>query len=271
MDTFLNDPTALMFNDFELRSDLHFKGGGGGGGGGAISYPLHHTAFMMGQLYADPADFWGSAWGDVDIPDAYRLDNVMANALGNDPYTALSAFDPDTANFPSVQLMESAITSLESAIDDLDDTAAEDEYARFETGMRNINAVMSSAFVIGRSNIAAKYALEKAKLRAELTHLTVEANRIGIVAKKEENDLNNEYAVKADLWDFEVHTQGASVLAAHSGASHGIAGTGSADGPSKVQTALSGAMSGAAIGTSIKPGIGTVIGGALGAAAGLIR
>ena len=101
----------------------------------------------------------------------------------------------------------------------------------------------------------------------------VEANRISIVALKEQTDSNHTIDELDAKWDLEVFQFGANVMAASAGgtSSPGIKG------PSKMQSVLGGAMSGAAAGAMIGSaaggvgaGPGAVIGGVLGAAAGLL-
>jgi hypothetical protein len=96
---------------------------------------------------------------------------------------------------------------------------------------------------------------------------TIEANRIKIVAKKEENDVNMEIDKDDALWDLEVFQYGANLLAGISG------GTAQSQKPSKAASAIGGAMSGASTGAMIGsaiPGLGTVAGGIIGGAAGLL-
>jgi hypothetical protein len=96
---------------------------------------------------------------------------------------------------------------------------------------------------------------------------TIEANRIKIVAKKEENDVNMEIDKDDALWDLEVFQHGANLLAGIAG------GTTQSMKPSKAASAIGGAMSGASTGAMIGsaiPGLGTVAGGIIGGAAGLL-
>lgn len=95
----------------------------------------------------------------------------------------------------------------------------------------------------------------------------IEANRIKIVAKKEENDVNMEIDKDDALWDLECFQYGSNVMASISG---GTSGSGK---PSKTASAIGGALSGAAAGAqigSVIPGIGTGVGAAIGAGVGLL-
>jgi hypothetical protein len=100
---------------------------------------------------------------------------------------------------------------------------------------------------------------------------TIEANRIKIVAKKEQNDVDMEIDKDDALWDLEVFQYGSNVLASVSG------GTATAAKPSKASSAIGGALSGiasgaamgAALGGPAGAGMGAIIGGAAGLLGGL--
>lgn len=99
--------------------------------------------------------------------------------------------------------------------------------------------------------------------------LNTEIAKLGIIAKKEETEANNELEVDEALWDLEVFQHGANLLAA--------IGSGTAltkNKPNKAGSALAGALSGAAMGaysggtTFSWPG--AIVGGVLGGAAGYL-
>jgi len=96
--------------------------------------------------------------------------------------------------------------------------------------------------------------------------MSLEANRIKIVAMKEQTDRDAALDEEDALWDLEVFQYGANVLAAISG------GTSSpkVKEPSALQSALGGAMSGAAAGWMIGGGYGAAIGAVIGAAASFL-
>lgn len=103
--------------------------------------------------------------------------------------------------------------------------------------------------------------------------LAIEANRIKIVALKEQTDSDAAINEADTKWDLEVFQYGCNVLAAVSGG----ASMPASKGISKATSALGGAMTGAATGAmvgSAYPVVGTavgaVVGGILGAAAGLL-
>ena len=285
------------------------KGGGGGGGSGAVSYPAY-----MQTIHND----WLDNTGADTITDS--VTDVMNTAFGNSPWTGQLAYNPDadvTAMLASANALQTLVTllstgtTLDTLISDvLDDARIDDsvdEYAadldarltseiipRFERGMQDINAVVSSAFVIGRALIEENQDRQVAKYSAELhmksfgddaikviqlkleyqrmvSHLIAEIYRIKIVAKKEENDVNMDIDDKDALWDLEVFKYGGNLLAAIGG---GTVAQGK--GPSTVQSAIGGGLSGAAAGAMIgsqisAPGLAGLGGatlGPIGAAAG---
>jgi len=286
------------------------KGGGGGGGSGAVSYPAY-----MQTVHNDWLDNSGADTITSSITD------VMNSALGSSPWTTQVAYDPDadiTEMVNSVDGLQTLVdllssgttldTLISSVLDDsrIDDSV--DEYAadldarltsevipRFERGMQDINAVVSSAFVIGRALIEENQNRQVAKYSADLhmkafsddaiklislkleyqrmaTATLVETYRMKIVAKKEENEVAMSIDEKDALWDLEVFQYGANLLAGIGG------GTSDTRKPSVLQSAIGGALSGAAAGAMIADteagaslGPWGMIGGAvLGAASALL-
>ncbi len=285
--------------------------GGGSSGSGAISYPAYLQA-----VHND----WLDDTGTDLIDDSVAA--IMNAALGNSPFTAAAAYDPATPvgeMIAAPDLLQTLVTLLSTGtgLDDLienvlDETRITDSvtafnvdltnkadaeiYPRFEAGMRDIGAVMSSAFVIGRANIAEKIVNDVAKYEGELRYnawgrdalqvinmkleyqkivsqFIVEANRLKVVALKEQIDTDVKYDEADATWDLSVFQYGSNVMAGISG------GTASATQkqPSTAQSMIGGAMTGAATGAMIGsavPGIGTAIGavagGVIGAASALL-
>lgn len=279
--------------------------GGGGGGSGAVTYPAHVTSTHHDWLNNTGLD------GAISV----SVQDAMEAAFGNSPWTAETAYDPDSDivqllaapdDLQTLVTLLSSGTGLDTLISEIMDDARVDavvtEYAadldarltaevlpRFNAGMRNINAVVSSAYVLGLSNIEANNDRQVAKFSADLhakTHsddaikiinlkleyqrvvaaLTMEAYRVKIVAKKEEVDLNLKIEESDALWDLEVFQYGSNVLASAGG---GVA-TPNTKKPTQGQSMLGGALSGAAAGAMIGGAPGAVIGGILGAASGLL-
>lgn len=90
--------------------------------------------------------------------------------------------------------------------------------------------------------------------------LLAEINRISVVAKKEENDMNIELDVRDALWDLELYQHGANLMAAAPG------GVGSSAKQSLTtgQSMLGGALSGASVGAEVAGPWGAVAGAAVG-------
>lgn len=284
---------------------------GGGGGSGAVSYPTY-----MQDAHSD----WLDDSGGDTLTES--MASVMEAAIGNSPWTAQAAYDPDTdiaAILASGTTLQALVTLLssgttldtliadvldESRIDDavtefaadLDARLTSEVIPRFERGMQDINAVVSSAFVIGRALIEEGQDRQVAKYSADLhmkafsddairviqlkleyqkvaTSIIAELYRIKIVAKKEQNAVDMDVDDRDAKWDLEVFQYGANMLAGIGGGT----GNTSKPGPSQVQSAIGGALSGAAAGAmvgSAVPGYGTaagaVVGGVLGAASAFL-
>jgi len=296
---------------------------GGGGSSGDVDYPDYMKNFQNDWLNNMDADTITSSVTDI------------ANAaLGNSPFALATAYSPaaditayeavitafaailagisDTADWAALYTQSGTsivtingiteaiiVADVDAFADQLDDEINIKILPRFEAGMRSINAVTSSAFAIGRSNIegfrnrdVAKHSstlrinaafknvdieTEEVRLRLEgssqmlrlmmqriswedsYMKTVVEGKRIKIVANKEEMDENIRIDKEDALWDLEVFQYGANLLASISG------GTGSvANQPSTAQSVIGGALSGAAAGGMIAGASEGVIGGPAG-------
>jgi len=150
------------------------KGGGGGSTSGKVGFPAY-----METLHSKWLDSTGTDILTMSMVDA------MEAAHGNSPWTALTAYNPDT----DITFWEAAMDSLRTLLTGLSDTAdwaslytqadasidavveadivqsvsdfsdqLDDEIEskvlpRFRRGMQDINAVVSSAFPIGAALI----------------------------------------------------------------------------------------------------------------------
>lgn len=303
-----------------------FKGGSGSGGGGssgAIDFPTYMK------------DWHEDALGGGAFPTDMR--DVMNAAIGSSPFIGENTYDPDAditayeaaiAGFGAIiaginepvdwaALYNQAVATIDG-VSDVDITADVAAFAaeqddqllavvlpRFESGMRDIGAVVSSAFAIGSSNIEgfrdrdvarhssklrlavvadkerlylegtsqmmqflhARYGWEEAYMRT-----IIEGRRIKIIAKKEEADTNLKIDESDALWDLKVFKFGGNLLSSISGSAVSEEAEVNIL-PSVIGGALSGAAAGAMVG-SVVPGLGTVtgaiIGGVLGAGAGFL-
>lgn len=296
--------------------------GSSGGSAGAVSYPLY-----MSDYFSDLTIGLGAGGGSTMTMDIVTAMNTAQT--GGSPYVSVTAYDPDTevaamlsaiSDFETLVALLSSGTGLDTVISDILSTTRIDtevdnavtEFSadladrltvevlpRFQAGMRDINAVVSSAFTIGQAVIetsqtrqVSKYSselhLQEAKsynenslqiiaLKLEyqkfLSHQTIEANRIKIVAKTEEAETNLEIDEADASWDLEVFQHGANMLAAIGGGT----ALSQKKKKNKMASAIGGAMTGAAAGAMIGAEVGTVggpwgavIGAVVGAAAGLL-
>jgi hypothetical protein len=303
------------------------SGGGSSGGGssGEVDYPTY-----MKEIHEDLLNH--SAFGTTDIIDQ-SLTSVINTALGNSPFTGEAAYDPEVAMDEAdtaicafdtvVDAMDhtsdwqSAVINVASVIDDniidsdyikddvdayaeiVDDEIEAKVLPQFEAGMRDANAVMTSAFVIGKALIwdgrnrdVNKYQTElRFKLHTQrneiiirsvdrmlsnLVHrvefekavaaLTTDAKRVRIVAMKEEVDQQLSIEESDARWDLELYEYAGNLLASIGGASTST----KKSQPSQVQSALGGALSGAAMGAQVGGGYGAAIGGVIGLGASLL-
>jgi hypothetical protein len=289
---------------------------------GKVDFPEH-----MKDVHQD----WLNDYdGDNDTISSNMVE-VMNAALGADPFSAMTAYDPAS----QLTAMDAAVTAFNTLVDALDyeqdwedavDAAVakadgavfDDTYInndisafgdnlddqienivlpRFQGGMRDVNAVMSSAFVIGESIIegmrtkdTAKYGTElriktsfqrndfvlkgteamlrdnvgRIELEKSVMHYTIESNRLRAVTGKEKLDTENNVDVSDAKWELELFQYGANLLAAIGGGTVIPSGGGGNSGPSKTQSAIGGALSGAAAGGMVGGGWGALVGGALG-------
>lgn len=178
--------------------------------------------------------------------------------------------------------------AIAAQADYLDDDINANVLPRFEAGMRNINAVQSSAFVTGRaiiedSRVKAinKFASElrlkavDASLDAWKYHLQWNESVIAMYSNMFKLYYSVELDVNAQDMDFQERDavfdlQLYEYVRAMLGVVSGAQGTVTPPKPSQTQKALTGALGGAAAGTAISPGWGTVIGGVIGLAASFL-
>jgi hypothetical protein len=309
----LSSGKVLEEESFEYSGPMAYCGSNGGGGGGTsgqVGWPDY-----MEDMHEQALN---SLWGLISTVQNPYTNLVAYNpqtevgAIGTaltDYQTAVDAFDPG-ANWAS--LVDAVTSKFDTVV--YDDTAIDadvtafgallsadiiaDTLPRFRAGMRTINAVVSSAFVVGEANIEAervrslaKYSSEiKVKYRLqrtdaivkvvgellkletteldgqkELAHLRIEGNRIKIVANKEYADTGVELRKEEAKWDFEEYQYLANMMAGPSGGTI-VPGD---NRPSALQSALGGALSGAAAGHAIGGPYGAAIGGVIGLGASL--
>jgi hypothetical protein len=245
-------------------------------------------------------------------------------AIDNSPYASYTAVASDDgffgvgytlASFPSLydmygkfmagldveviydqiygDLMEGPVThnlvSAEAAF--LSDELESDILPRYEVGMRDLNAVMSSTFIIGKAlleetrlkavakySAGLQYALLPIAAQRWQAHLEwnkavvltyAEIMKLYFTAKMDVDNHNTEMLAKNRLWPFTVLDYERVAIAALQGATKS---TTNAAGGSGVGRAISGALGGAAAGAMMTPAFpvaGAAIGGLLGLAGAL--
>lgn len=283
----------------------------GGGSSGKIEFP--------GYIQDAHSDWLDDVGNDLLTTSMAAL---IEAAVGNSPFAAQTAYDPDTdiaamvsevGDFETVVNLLSSGTGLddliENILDDsritaevdaftdlLDDQINSKSLPAFRAGMRDINAVMSSAFVLGEalitegrnhevarftsnlrlnafSNDALKVVGLKLEFQKSLAMLYADIYRMKIIAKKEENDLNNKLSEADARWDFDLFAYAGNLLAAPGGGTMIPNSTQ----PSQASSTLGGAISGASAGydiaggsSSSDSGYGAAIGGIIGGIAGYL-
>ena len=294
---------VLEEDSFEYSGPIAFCGGGGGASG-SIEYPGYIESIHTDWLNKGGLDvFTGS------------IASSMNSAVALDPYSVV-VYDPD-ANLIAAKtaaddfatevdligsatgldtLVENIIsqTRIDDAInaysDLLQDQLDNTTIPQFQAGMRDINAVMTSAFVIGEAiiqdgkdkNVAnfgaqlnlkawGEDAIRVVQLRVTAAEAKARAlteyNKLQIIAKREEEGIQIEYDAAQARWELEIFTYAGNFLAAPSG---GVVQTNPR--PNKAASTVSTALSGAAIGAQTSGGdpFATAAGGLLGGLAGYL-
>lgn len=179
--------------------------------------------------------------------------------------------------------IENAIAAQAVDVQDSIDTAI---MPKFLAGMRDINSVMSSTFVIGKAIIQDAHVREINKFATQMRvhaidvsadlwtkHLEWNRSVIDIYSKVFElyykaridmDRVNLEYQAKDEMWNVNLFENARAIL----GAMAGSAATTSGNEPSQLQKSLGGVMGGAAMGAMITPGA-PMIGAGIGAVLGL--
>lgn len=243
--------------------------------------------------------FFGAGYVLSNYPSLYDMYGKFMAGLDVD--ALYSQLFEDTVNSPEVNNLVAAEAVL------MEDDIEANVLPRLQTGIRDINSVIASTFVIGKALIEDTRVKALEKFRAELkykliptvrdrwiAHLDWNKNivctyaeiiKFYISAKIDVDDVNYAYATKNKLWPFTVLEYERAALGALQGA---MTTTTNAAGTSTVSRVLGGALSGAStgamIGNAVSPaqaatstsaataggaGWGAGIGAALGIAAAL--
>lgn len=287
-------------------------GGGKGGGGGdtesTIRYApyieAHHKDFLSAieekvneVLYDEEGEPKPSPYADfseVDINPAFfgvgytlssfpsLYDMYGKFMAGLDVEVLFDQVFEDTIDGPVINNLVSA------EADRLSDELTENGYPEFEAGMRDINSVMSSSFVIGKGLMETARLKAVSRFSAEMrykllpvvsdrwkTHLDwnhkvtgtyMEIIKLYLMSKIDTDNHNFEIGAKNTLWPFTVLEYKRAALGTLNQAQDVNKDV---SGASTGQKVLGGAMSGAAAGWMVGGPVGAGIGGVLGAASGL--
>lgn len=254
------------------------------------------------SAYTDiPVDvaFFGTGYLISNFPSLYDMFGKLMAGLDIDAlYTQIFA---DTVNSAEVANLISAEAAL------LDDDIETNSLPRLQAGLRDVNAVVSSSFVVAKGIIEDARVKSIERFSADLkyrlipiaqarwnTHMEWNKGVVGVYselikfyfsAKTDVDEVNYSMAVKHRLWPFTVMDFERAALGALQGAINQKA---EVAGASRAAKALSGALTGAAmggmVGSSISAGTGgttmsmgqstygatgAVVGAVLGAAAAL--
>lgn len=222
--------------------------------------------------------FYGSGYVMSSYPTLYDMFGKFMAGL--DVEILFDEIYEDTINGTVI----SNVISSEASI--LDDELTNKSYPRFDAGMRDINSVMSSTFVVGHAMMEAEknkvLSRFSADLRAKVLPLVTERwgrhlewNRnvindyaqimkFAISQKMDVDNHNLEMDAKRVLWPFNATQYMTSTLNALSGAMNTTAETA---GASRAQKMIGGALAGAGTGAMVGAQWGA-IGGPLGAGIG---
>lgn len=260
---------------------------GGSGGGGA-------TGILGDGAHAYQS--WLDDFGRDYLPAQYSLMVKMREALlpdgnpfhGEPPKSpllqveyALTALDEMEAQI-NWMMTEDYISPAVNAFADLVDIDLESSvFPRFETGMRDMNMVNSSAFTVGRAVIENYRQAQVEQFRQNLTielhkmhqqlyqdsrKVRADFSRIWYLFETQHYEEWMEWKESRMRWPLEVYQYGVNVL--------GAGGGGTSPVPmkktSKAAGALGGALSGAATGAMVGGPYGAAIGGVVGGVAGYL-
>jgi len=279
------------------------SGGGDSNNTNTIRYApyveTHHTNFLdridsyvqstiTDSPHADLADltvdegFLGTGYFLSDFPALYDMFGKFMAGLDIDVLAD--------------QMIEAAVNNetinnlVSAEADLLNDHVDTKVMPKFLTGMRDINAVMTSSFVIGKANIAESQTKAISKYSGELKYRMLpiansrwerhlgwnesviknysEIMRLYFAARIDTRDQNQKYKVKDSLWPFTVLDSQRAALGALQGASNSSNSI-EGDEPSQLMGALGGGLSGVAAGAGF--GVpGMVVGGILGVASSFL-
>ena len=235
----------------------------------------HRNATINNSPFAGYTDievddaFFGVGYVISSFPSLYDMFGKFMAGL--DIEVLWTQVFEDTVNSPVVGNLVAAEAAL------MDDDIETTVIPRLQTGMRDINAVLGSSFVVGRAIVEDARVKSLAKYSADLkyrliqvasgrwtTHLDWNKNVVGVYAeimkfyyatKVDIDEANYSMSAKHKLWPFTVLDFERAALGALQGAVNSKTDVAGASTMSKVLgSALSGAAMGAMVGSQISTG-----------------
>lgn len=292
----------------------------------AIEYPTYMQ---------DMHQYWLDGVVSGTVVNTGGVAKEIASAVSTNPFTGKTPYDPTddvTAMATAISTFSSLVTAIapdtiyktyhDDAAAQIDSVISPDTYIlarvaahaaaldneintkilpRFNAGMRDINAIQSSSYVLGKAiiesdrndkvdkfmadmrfqsdakrgdliqaaaNEMVRMHLQKLEYQRVIVATTVEQKRIGIAA---EQDYNTELkAIAADLarWPLEAYKYGGNMLAAIAGGTTSSVPVDGSKTARIIGSGLAGAVAGAMIGASTSASGGAGIGAVLGAIVG---
>lgn len=255
-------------------------------------FPIEYAAYQVSQRALGGVSSPFAGYVDIEVDDAFfgagflissfeSLYSIYGRFMLNlDLNTLWTQVFDDTINSTVVRDLVVAEAAL------LDDDIAINSIPRLQTGMRDINAVMGSSYVIGKAVIEDARVKAISKFSADLkyrlipiasarwsTHLDWNKGIVGVYAelmkfyysaKTDVDEHNYSMAAKDKLWPFTVLDFERAALGALQGATNSKTDVAGASTASKV---LGGALSGAAMGAMVGSAFNTTANSATGVAA----
>lgn len=260
-----------------------------GFGGGASGRGKHDWPDYMKTVHG--------AWLD-EMDSLVPIANPYTGVVSYDPVLVVTNLSTSLTNFASYHLSigntltqfkavwSERLTTLSSGI--TADAAAALDTNRipvFEGEMRDINAVQTSSFALGKSMLYAEIGLEAARLAILNTNkavnsiieygkqlrgqfvIDIDYSKVVVIAYKEQRDFQIEIDAEETKWPFYGYRELGALLGSMGTPAVGMSKAKPNKGMSAASGAVSGAVTGAYIG-SVYPGIGTVVGAVVGAIIG---
>lgn len=217
--------------------------------------------------------FFGVGYLISSFPSLYDMYGKFMAGL--DIEVLYSQIFEDTVNAPAINNLVSAEADM------MEDDIEINSLPRMQVGLRDINSIMSSSFVIGKSLIEDARVKSISKFSADLkyrmipvaqarwqTHLEWNKGVVGVYAelmklyysaKTDVNEINYSMAAKDRLWPFTILDFERAALGALQGAVNTKTDVAGASTASKVISgALSGAAMGAMVGGAVAPATAAV-------------